>query len=192
MSTPSEIPDPFMPMAPPEQPAPEPAAQSRKGGPQKGSGWSAARRAAQARRHKPAAASAPKQTTTKKSGPPDYRKGIVSLIRMFVGAPLLLLSRRRQSDALALDAAAVILAAPAIADGLHRTALHDERVRQMLAVLFKVGPWAEITEPLMALSVQIGANHRVIPMDAAESLGAMGEEALMKRYEALAATSQAA
>ena len=135
-------------------------------------GWSAARRAAyEASRAagSPAASSARTASTSKKPAGPDYKAGILGLFQL-VAFPLGLAAQRTHNVALAADAATLTIHAEPVATGITTVAKQDERLAAILDRIMTVGPYGALLQPVMAMAMQLAANHGLIPESALESM----------------------
>jgi hypothetical protein len=118
-------------------------------------------RATQAGKAPPRKAASRKTSAgTKASTGTDYRQGVAALLQIPAFA-LGVVGRYR--PAYALDAAALTLHTPTLADAVHQTALSDERVAAILDRVLAAGPYGALLGALMPLALQIAANHKAIP-----------------------------
>lgn len=135
-------------------------------------------------------AAAPRKRESKprsgKAQMPDYRPGITGILQL-IAAPLAIAGAK--SPTAALDAAAVTVHAEPIAEALQQTAEQVPQVAAVLERVLTVGPYGALLAAVMPLGVQLLVNHRVVPLEAAEALGALSPEDLMAQ---LAPDAQAA
>lgn len=106
----------------------------------------------------------------------DYRPAIEGILQM-VSFPLAIVGRSDKS--FALDAAAVTLHTPNIADALNQIAQETPAVAVVLDKLMSVGPYGLLIAAVVPLIAQIAANHKAVPVDALAPLGVMDEETLL-------------
>jgi hypothetical protein len=105
---------------------------------------------------------------------PNYRPGVAGLLQVPAFALGVL---GRVDKAFALDAAAITLYTPAIADAVHDLAITDERVAAVLERVLSVGPYGALFAAIMPLAMQIAANHGKIPTN--ESMGILSADKLL-------------
>lgn len=128
----------------------------------------------------PARKAAPK-AKAKADGGNDYRVGVLGLLQVPAFA---LGMASRWNPKLGLDAAAIGLHAPALADAVAATAAHDDRLAAVLDRVLAVGPYGALLGALLPLGLQLAANHGAIP--AAPEAGILGPEQLLQAAGAAA------
>lgn len=118
-------------------------------------------------------------TATRSSRPrtttgPDYRPSVAGLLQL----PAFGLGMAaRFNPVFALDAAALALHTPNIADAVHDLAVNDGRVAAILERITQVGPYGALLTALMPLALQLMANHGLAkPNDA---MGILSPEQLV-------------
>ncbi len=129
-----------------------------------------------------------RRTTTRK-GQKDYRPAVAGLIQM-AAFPLTMAGTAKPE--FALDGAALIIHAPAVADAIHEIAVNNPEVARVLESLMAVGPYGALIGAVIPLAIQICANHKVLPPAVTENLGAMPPEVLMGRMMDMAGQANAA
>lgn len=126
-------------------------------------------------------AAAPPRRTSKPKQPkqqqgPDYVPGLMGWAQI-IAAPMAIAGMR--SPVWALNAAAVTVHARPIAEGAQSAAEQDPRTAAILDKVCKAGPYTALLTPVVALGVQILANHQIIPPQAAAAMGAMTPDELI-------------
>lgn len=112
-------------------------------------------------------AGARKKTTAK--GAVDYRPGIAGVLQLVV-TPLAIAGQR--NEALAADAAALSIHAGPLIEAVNDLAQEQPAVASALDRLLAAGPYGALIGAVIPLAVQIMANHKVVPPEAAQALGA--------------------
>ncbi len=122
---------------------------------------------------------------------PSYGEGLKSWLRVGIGA---LMGFGRRSEAAQADAMALSMYGPPLCDALGKVAEDNPRLAGALDRVMSAGPWAEVAEHLTPLGVQLAANHRVVPLELAQSLGAEDPAMLAAtlRAQATAMSAEAA
>lgn len=133
---------------------------------------------AEGRRTQSAAApprkAAKKTTKAAAGGAPDYRAGAMALLQL----PAVVLSvASKFKPTLALDAAAVTLHAPNLAEAAALTAQNDERFAAILDKALSIGPYGALLGAAVGLGLQIAANHGAVPVVA--EMGILSPEELV-------------
>lgn len=113
------------------------------------------------------AAKAPARKSKKAAGArpaagagPDYRTAMLGLLQV----PAFALGMGAKfNPKLGLDAAAITLHAPAVADAVAATAEQDDRIAAVLDRVLAVGPYGALLGAVVPLALQLAANHGVIP-----------------------------
>lgn len=120
---------------------------------------------AEGRRTQSAAApprKAAKKPAAKAAGAaPDYRAGAMALLQLPAVA---LTVASKFKPTLALDAAAVTLHAPNLAEAAAMTAQADERFAAILDKALSIGPYGALLGAALGLGMQIAANHGAVPV----------------------------
>jgi hypothetical protein len=111
----------------------------------------------------------------------DYRPGILGIVQV-ASFPLAIAGR--SNPVLALDAAAVTLHAPALAEAINALAMDHPEVAAVLDRIMSVGPYGALIGALVPIVVQIASNHEMIPGPVAESLGALSRDELVRKMQA--------
>ena len=112
-------------------------------------------------------ASAPPRKAAKKpaakaaGGGVDYRAGAMALLQLPAVA---LTVASKFKPTLALDAAAVTLHAPNLAEAAALTAQADERFAAILDKALSIGPYGALLGAALGLGMQIAANHGAVPV----------------------------
>jgi len=177
--------------APAPEPAPEPDpkdpdapyGRTRSGAPRRKPGPKGPRTARAPGRARPSATSS---SARRRPQAPDYASGVRGLVQL-VAAPMFLAGQR--NPAALADAATLIVHADALGAGAQAVAEADSRVAQFLDRLLAAGPWAAMVAPLVALGVQIGVNHGLIPLETGRGLGAMAPEQLVEHVTGMPAAA---
>lgn len=102
----------------------------------------------------------PRKATAAKGRTPavDYRPGVLGLLQV----PAFTLSMAgRLNPVFHLDAAAITLHAPTLAEAVHQTAVQDPRVAAILDKVLQIGPYGALLGALVPLAMQLAANHGV-------------------------------
>lgn len=87
---------------------------------------------------------------------PDYRSAVAGLLQL----PAMALSvGSRVAPTLGLDAAALALHTPPIADAVHHLALDDPRIAAILERVMQVGPYGALVAAVSPLLLQVLCNH---------------------------------
>lgn len=103
-----------------------------------------------------------KKATAKTAGAaPDYRAGALALLQLPAVA---LTVASKFKPKLALDAAAVTLHAPNLAEAAAMTAQADERFAAILDKALSIGPYGALLGAALGLGMQIAANHGAVPV----------------------------
>lgn len=111
-----------------------------------------------------------------RSRKPDYRPAVGGLLQL-VSTPLIILGSQR--DEYLADAAAISLHAQPIVEAVNDLAQTNPQVARVLDSLTRVGPYGALLTAVVPLAIQLAVNHRVIPHQVAEGLGAQNPEALV-------------
>jgi len=111
---------------------------------------------------------------------PDYVRGLIGWAQL-LAAPMAIAGMR--SPVWALNAAAVTYHARPIAEGAQAAAEQDPRAAAILDKVCKAGPYTALLTPVVALGVQILANHQIIPPQAASAMGAMTPDELIEAMQ---------
>lgn len=114
-------------------------------------------------------ASAPRASS--KARGTDYRPGLLGIAQL-VCAPLMVVAPA--------DAAAVAHHAPNIVEALQSTSEVSPGLAGLLDRILTVGPWALVVSATLPLLVQLAANHKVIPVGMAVSMGAEDPDAILR------------
>jgi hypothetical protein len=117
---------------------------------------------------KPRKTQARKQTTGT-----DYRPGIQGLMQIPAAA---LGAMGMRDKAFALDGAAIAMHTPQIAEALNDLAQDNLAVAAALDKILSVGPYGAILGAVLPLVAQIAANHRALPDQITQGMGAMPVE----------------
>jgi hypothetical protein len=149
-----------------------------KPGPKKSTGPSSTRPAASAPPRRPGG---PARPATAKKGAVDYRPGINGLLQI-AAFPLALGGKVR--PALALDAAAISIHGPGIADALNTIAQERPEVAAALDRILSVGPYGLLIGAVIPLVAQFATNHKKLPDSVAVSMGAVPREQLSAELRA--------
>lgn len=114
----------------------------------------------------------PPSSTPVRKPPPkvDYRPGIAGLSQL-VCLPL--------AFSQPLDAWAIAEHTPPIAEALNNLAHERPEVAAVLDKLLQVGPYGELIAAVMGLGIQLAANHKLLPDQVVEQLGAVPREMLV-------------
>lgn len=143
-----------------------------KPGPKKSTGPGSSRPAATAPPRRPGG---PARPATAKKGATDYRPGINGLLQI-AAFPLALGGKVR--PALALDAAAIQIHGPGIAEALNAIAQERPEVAAALDRVLSVGPYGLLIGAVIPLVAQIATNHKKLPDVVASSMGAIPRDEL--------------
>jgi hypothetical protein len=118
---------------------------------------------------RPAAAAPPKRPAAKK-GTTDYRPGINGLLQI-AAFPLALAGKAR--PVFALDAAAIAIHGPNVAEALNAIAQERPEVAAALDRILSVGPYGLLIGAVIPLVAQLGHNHGKLPEPVAVGMGAI-------------------
>lgn len=130
-----------------------------------------ARRTTRSRRHSPTRSSSPPKS--KAPAGPDYAAGIRGVLQM-IAAPLAMLGMKKPEWM--LDAATITIHANPVSEGVAEAVPELPQLQAVLDRVMAVGPWGIALSPLLAMGVQMLANHGVIP---AGQMGTLTRQELM-------------
>jgi hypothetical protein len=109
----------------------------------------------------------PRKATSGRTPPPrspkrvDYRPGVVSLLSLPAGL-LGAAGAGLQRPELVADAATIMTAAPALAEGVHQLAGQEPRIAAVLDRVLAAGPWGALISAMVPMIAQLAANHGII------------------------------
>lgn len=105
---------------------------------------------------------------------PDYRMAVAGLLQL----PMMALGvGARVMPSLGLDAAALALHTPVIADAVHHLAVDDARIASILDRVMQVGPYGALVAAVSPLLLQVLCNHGWVKPNA--TMGTLSPEELL-------------
>ena len=110
----------------------------------------------------------------------DYRPAILGLLQipqLALGLAAKVAKKEETKEALVLDGMTVGVHAPNIAEALNTTAQTERKLAQVLDKLSTVGPYSMVVMAILTPTVQILANHGIIPPN--EAMGVLPKDALV-------------
>lgn len=146
-------------------------------------GWSQARRAAyEAKR----AAAPSRPAAQKKPAGPDYAGAVAGLFQ--IGAFVTgMAAQKKQSVALAADAATLVVYGSKVGEGAAKVAESDPRIAALLERIATVGPYAALLTPLVSMAAQMVSNHGMLPDEARAAMQVESAKDIIKRAQAMQA-----